>query len=74
MHSKFKWLYPAILSLILAILGLVHQKFFTSGGWFNWEQFWHHEPLIAIAFVVSIIILVIYLYRRSRIKKREEAK
>tara|TARA_R100001530_G_C4284671_1_gene146506 strand:- start:456 stop:668 length:213 start_codon:yes stop_codon:yes gene_type:complete len=36
-----------IIFIVLGILGLLHQRFFTSGGWWNWNQFWHHEPLIA---------------------------
>lgn len=50
-----------VLFCALAILGLVHQRFFTSGGWFDWSQFWHHESLIALCFVVAICFLVSYL-------------
>lgn len=45
------------LSLLAGILGLIHQRFFTAGGWFNWEQFWHHESLIAMCFVVGLALL-----------------
>lgn len=37
---------------------LVHQNFMCNGGWFNWEQFWHHENLAVICFVLSISLLV----------------
>ena len=63
-----KLLYLSIISLVLAILGLVHQKFLTSGGWFNWEQFSHHESLIAIAFIVCITTLLVYLLERRQTK------
>ena len=41
----------------LAAFGLVHQKLMT-GCWFTWEQFWHHEPLIAICLVVGMWELI----------------
>ncbi len=69
MVSKAKWLYLSVLALMAAIFGLVHQKLFTFGGWFNWEQFWHHEPLIAMSFVGWITLLVVYLVERSMVKK-----
>ena len=69
MVNKAKWLYLSMLALMAAIFGLVHQKLFTSGGWFNWEQFWHHEPLIAMASVGWITLLFVYLVERN---KREE--
>jgi len=36
--------------LLLAILGIAHQQLTSSDVLFNWTQFWHHEPLIAICF------------------------
>lgn len=66
MHSESKWLYLSILSSTLAFFGLAHQKFFTSAGWFNWEQFWHHEPLVATAFVTWIVLLVVNLAERRK--------
>ena len=43
---------------ILGIVILVHQNFATTGGWFDWNQFWHHEPLAVLCFVSSIFLLV----------------
>ena len=61
MVNSLKWLHLSILSLASVVFGLVHQKLVTSGGWFNWEQFLHHESLIAMAFVGFIVLLVVYL-------------
>lgn len=46
------------IAFALGIFGLFHQKYKTAGGWFNWKQFWHHEPLIVICFVVGVALLV----------------
>jgi len=46
------------ISFLLAIFGLVHQKVATTGGWFNWTQFWHHEPLIVLCCGVAIALMV----------------
>jgi len=72
-HSKSKWLYLSILALTLAIFGLVHHRFLTEGGWFNWEQFWHHESLIAMAFVAGISFMVVHL-AKGGFDKRHEGK
>lgn len=37
---------------------LIHQNFITAGGWFNFEQFWHHETLAVLCFASSISLLV----------------
>ncbi len=71
MYIESKWLYLAILSLMAAIFGLVHQKFFTSEGWVNWKQFSHHEPLIAFALIVGITLLIVYLSERWQREKKE---
>ncbi len=72
MYSESKWLYLSILSLMAAIFGLVHQKLLTSGGWFNWKQFSHHEPLIAIALIVGVTLLIVYLSERWQTKSNEK--
>jgi len=41
----------------LGIFGIVHQEI-TAGDWWCWEQFWHHEPLIAMCFVSAVSLLV----------------
>ena len=72
MHSNAKWLYLSTLGSMLTVFGLAHQKFFTSTGWFNWEQFWHHEPLIAMAFVTWIILLVVFLTEGKWDKRQKD--
>lgn len=47
----------AILFFVIATLGILHQGLFC-GEWWNWGQFWHHEPLIAVAFAVGVGILL----------------
>jgi len=70
MRNKSKWLYLSILSLVMVVFGLLHQKLSSGGEWFNWKQFWHHEPLIAIAFVAWITLLVVYLAECRQEAKR----
>ena len=41
----------------LGIFGILHQGI-GEGYWWNWSQFWHHEPLIAMCFVCSVSLLV----------------
>lgn len=48
----------AIGMFTLGVAALIHQNFTTTGGWFNWEQLWHHESLAALCFVSSISLLV----------------
>jgi len=43
--------------ILLGVLGILHQKLFTGAGWFNWDQFWHHETLIAICLSLGIGVL-----------------
>ena len=66
-----KWLYLSILSLVLAIIGLVHHYFVTGGIWWQWSDFWHHESLIAIAFIVYITSFTAYLLERRQDKRRK---
>ena len=47
----------AIIFFVIAILGILHQGLFC-GEWWNWQQFFHHEPLIAISLTVGIGILL----------------
>lgn len=55
----------------LGLFGLMHQRFYTEGGWFNWEQFWDHESLIAMAFVAGISFMVVYLAKGDLSKRYE---
>jgi len=72
MDNKYKWLYLSIISLVLAAIGLVHQKLFTPGGWFDWKQFSHHESLIAIALIVCITSFIAHLLERRQDKRWKE--
>ena len=47
----------AIFFFIIAVLGILHQGLFCN-EWWNWQQFFHHEPLIAISLAVGIGILL----------------
>ena len=45
---------------------LAHQRFMCDAGWFDFEQFWHHENLAVICFASSITLVVgQYIYRRK---------
>ena len=49
-----------ILAGVMFMLGvglLVHQNFMCEGGWFNLEQFLHHETIAVLCFVSSISLL-----------------
>ena len=73
MYSKSKWLYLSILSLIAAIFGLVHHYSVTiNHRWFDWESMFHHEPLIAIALIVGVTLLIVYLSEHWQIKVRRD--
>lgn len=37
---------------------LAHQNFVGGFGWFNWDQFWHHESLAVLCFVSALSLLV----------------
>ncbi len=72
MYSKSKWLYLSILSLIAAIFGLVHHYSVTiNHRWFDWESMFHHESLIAIALIVGVTLLMVYLSERWQAKRQE---
>ncbi len=50
-----------IFFVLIGLLGMLHQRLFTSGGWFSWEQFFntlHHETLILLCFALGIGVLV----------------
>ena len=49
----------------LSIWGLVHQ-YVVTGIWFEWGQFWHHEPLIAMCISAGIAFLIADFIRRRR--------
>ena len=44
--------------ILIGLLGMIHQKIFTEGGWFSFDQMWHHEWFITIAFCLGIGILI----------------
>ena len=43
--------------LCLAVALLVHQQLISNDVWFNWQQFWHHEPVIACCVIAAIALL-----------------
>ena len=49
----------------LGIFGLVHQKI-VDNTWFTWSQFWHHEPLIVMCFVLAVGLIAGNLMRKWR--------
>lgn len=58
----------AIIAFSLGVWGLIHH-YLVTGLWWQWSDFWHHEPLIAMAFVGWITLLFIYLVERSMVKR-----
>jgi membrane protein implicated in regulation of membrane protease activity len=66
---NIRWLFLSILSLIAAVFGLVHHYVVTGGVWWQPSDFWHHEPLIAIAFIVGITLLTVYLSERWQTRR-----
>ena len=53
------------IALLLGVFGLVHQWYLT-GMWFQWEQFLHHESLIAIALCVGVaLVATAFIGRRG---------
>lgn len=70
-----KWFYLSILSFALATFGLV-QQYIVADVWFQWEQFWHHEPLIAVALIAGITLSIVYLeeYRQAKRRNRQNSK
>lgn len=53
-----------IIFFALGIMGLLHQYFICRAGWLNWSQFWCHESLIAICFVLAFGSLGRYFWIR----------
>lgn len=47
----------AAIALVLAIFGLLYQRFSSSQEWFNWAQIWHYEPLIACCVVAAVALV-----------------
>ncbi len=57
------WLALGLLSLVTGLGGYIHQELIPS-PW-SWEQFWHHEVLIAIAVSVGVTLLVVGLVSKG---------
>ena len=53
--------------ILIGFAGMLHQRIFTSGGWFNWQQVWHHELFIVMAFAFGAGLLIGKLLRRRGI-------
>ncbi len=47
----------AVIALVLALVGLLHQIFTSEEAWFSWQQFWHHEPLIIVCVVAAVALV-----------------
>jgi len=52
------WLILGFISLLLGLFGYLDQELRCHASW-NWDQFWHHEPLVGIAVCVGIVLLVV---------------
>jgi len=55
----------AVILLIMAVFGLIHQQLNTNDVWFNFREVANHEAIVA-CFVVAAVALVVgkYLGRR----------
>jgi hypothetical protein len=51
----------AVIFLLMAIFLTIHQQLFSNDAWFNFQQLWHHETLIA-CFVFAAVALVLGKY------------
>ena len=47
----------AVIALVLALVGLLHQIFASTEAWFSWQQFWHHESLIVVCVVAAVALV-----------------
>jgi hypothetical protein len=55
---------PEILAgilILLAVFLVIHQQLFSVDSWFNFQQLWHHETLIA-SFIFMAIGLILGKY------------
>jgi len=57
----------AIFVIICSLLILAHQEITTTKGWFEPDQFLHHENIAAVLFAFACGILV--TYQTNRIDK-----
>ena len=48
---------PKLFLALLAVFLIVHQLLYRNDGWFNFQQLWCHETLIA-CFIFAAIALV----------------
>jgi hypothetical protein len=48
----------AVIMVVLAILGLVHQQLTTSDVWFHLGQLRNHETIIACCIVGAVALVV----------------
>jgi hypothetical protein len=48
----------AVIALILSVSALVYQHFASKGAWWDWPQFWHYEPFIAMGIVAAVALVV----------------
>ena len=48
----------AVILLILAVLGLIHQQLTSSDVWFHFRQLKNHETIVACCVVGAIALVV----------------
>lgn len=49
----------------LSIFGLVHH-WYVSGSYWNWADFWHHEPLIAMCISAGLAFVLAHIITKRR--------
>ena len=58
--------YLIITLIILASLGVLHQRLFTEGGWWSWQQWLHHESLVTVCLSLAGGIVLGEILRRLK--------
>lgn len=64
-------IFLGVVALLLGVFGLVHHYTLT-GLWFQWEDFWHHEPLVAIAVCVGVALIATSIITIEGIQSRHQ--
>ena len=66
------WLVLGLTALLITVIFYFEQAIRWNSIW-CWDQLWHHEPLIGIAFCVGIALLFVSWFesRRDRHNKRK---
>lgn len=64
------WLILGLISLALGLAGYLEQELCRHASW-DWDQFWHHEPLIGIAVCVGIALLLVAVVEYTWTKRKK---